>query len=191
MQKTLAKWLTAAKVTRLERPVSSCSRVLSWPRGCLAVKGRTFFWHRNKQRVVDMLFFCQLTDFCYSVLLFFLSQRSSQSGQRVFLVSPQMYSHSLENFCVLGIGAILDKIEADALVRWQSHGMGLLDGFQAEFCLPHLLPRDESWLTADCPSQSHLKTVVFFHLALCWSCEAQGINRPWSWPSESCCWSGR
>lgn len=39
--------------------------------------------------------------------------------------------------------------------------------------LPHLLPRDESWLTADCPSQSHLKTVVFFHLALCWSCEAQ------------------
>ena len=51
-----------------------------------------------------------------------------------------MHSHSLENFCVLGIGAILDKIEADALVRWQSHGMGFLDGFQAEFCLPSACP---------------------------------------------------
>ena len=51
-----------------------------------------------------------------------------------------MHSHSLENFCVLGVGAVLDKTEADALVRWQSHGMGLLDGFQAEFCLPSSHP---------------------------------------------------
>lgn len=93
-----------------------------------------------------MLFFCQLTDFCCSILLLFLSQRSSQSGQRVFLVPLQMHSHSLENFCVLGVGAILDKTEADALVRWQSHGVGLLDRFQAEFCLPssHPAPRPTS-----------------------------------------------
>lgn len=92
------------------------------------------------QRVVDMLFFCQLTDFCCPILLLFLSQRLSQSGQRVSLVPLQMHSHSLENFCVLGVGAVLDKTEADSLVRWQSHGMGLLDGFQAEFCLPSSHP---------------------------------------------------
>lgn len=86
-----------------------------------------------------MLFFCQLTDFCCSILLLFLSQRVS-------LVPLQMHSHSLENFCVLGVGAVLDKTEADALVRWHSHGVGLLDGFQAEFCLPssHPAPRPTS-----------------------------------------------
>lgn len=46
--------------------------------------------------------------------------------------------------------------------------------------LPHLLPKDESQCSAACPAGagSKLRAFVFFHLALCSSCEALGINKP-------------
>jgi hypothetical protein len=61
-----------------------------------------------------------------------------------------MHSHSLQRFLVLVVGAFLDVFKTDTLKSWWSHGTWVLDGFQAERCLPPPAP----WPTSH-PAMSH------------------------------------
>lgn len=68
------------------------------------------------------------------------------------------------------IGAFLDRIKTDTLLRRQSHGIWVLDGFQAELCPPSSHPLDLPptlwWVTALSllPFQERLKALFSFIL---------------------------
>lgn len=65
-----------------------------------------------------------------------------------------------------------------------SHMDSVWDGFQTELCPPSSHPLDPpptpspQWVTQPTALPRTTWGFVFFHHALCWSCEAQGINRP-------------
>lgn len=71
-----------------------------------------------------------------------------------------MHSHSLESFLALVIGAFLDEIKTDALMRGSHMESGVWMGFRQSSARPpptpltHLPPHDESQYT-DCPSESN------------------------------------
>lgn len=68
---------------------------------------------------------------------------------------------------------------------WEgSHMDSVWDGFQTELCPPSSHPLDPPptpsplWVTQPTALPRTTQGFVFFHHALCWSCEPQGINRP-------------
>lgn len=77
---------------------------------------------------------------------------------------------------------LFSQVNTDTLVSWGSQGtcFGCVSGWsQAAPCLTSY-PRDESQGSAACPTGtgSRLQAFVSFRLALCWSCDALGINKP-------------
>lgn len=121
----------------------------SWPHSCVEMKEGAFSWDRMKPRVVNLSSCCQLATF----LLLYSSSlvRDHLSGTRGCFLFPPVHSHCSERPLGLVIGAFLDKIKTDTLMRRESHGIWVLDGFQAELGTPsHPMMK----CIANCPSKS-------------------------------------